>query len=355
MTSIQTSSIQGSHNEKFPTKDTPVTFRETPYTPAVNLTTPYPSNITFPLSLSPDQPGTSISDLVSAIQTATSKGIVRDLLTKHGAIYFQNLDLKSPDEFSQFASAFGWTPHEDIGNPVRRTVHAFNVATANEGPNTQPVYPHNEFGLSPHYPAYLFFWCQSAPETGGETPINNSITLCHALKERHPEFIEEIEKKGVRYQLFYPNTPRESTVSPGTSVLQSYGKGILPTDSVDEARAKAEREIKSLPTATWQWENVSETNPLGDLRVFQRLPAMRKHEQTGYVAFFNNIVSRFLNAKEAGSLEPPYLNQKGALQPPAFYADGSRIPNEYLESAVEIIGIMLFNTLGSRGLGPESC
>lgn len=30
---------------------------------------------------------------------------------------------------------------------------------------------------------------------GGETPINNSIILYRRLKERHPEFIEEIEKK----------------------------------------------------------------------------------------------------------------------------------------------------------------
>lgn len=42
------------------------------------------------------------------------------------------------------------------------------------------------------------------------------------------------------------------------------------------------------------------------------------HEQTGEKAFFNNVVSRFLNAIDAGSLEAPYLNKKGQLQPPAF-------------------------------------
>ena len=30
---------------------------------------------------------------------------------------------------------------------------------------------------------------------GGETPINNSIVLYEKLKEKHPEFIEEVEKK----------------------------------------------------------------------------------------------------------------------------------------------------------------
>ncbi len=132
----------------------------------------------------------------------------------------------------------------------------------------------------------------SGGKTGGETPINNSIVLYKALQNAYPEFIEEVEKKvgvaselrlrlrklifhtkqGVQCQLFYPNTPRDDTTSAGTSVLQSYGKNVLDTDSVEEARAKVETEIQRLPTATWQWENQSEENQLGDLRVFQKLP-----------------------------------------------------------------------------------
>ena len=120
----------------------------------------------FPLSLTPSQAGSSLDDIVTEIQDLRASGRILELLDRHGAIYFQDLRLKNPHEFSKFAHAFGFVPHEDIGNPVRRTVLAPNVATANEGPNTMPVYPHNEFGLSPHYPAYVFFYCVSPPETG---------------------------------------------------------------------------------------------------------------------------------------------------------------------------------------------
>jgi hypothetical protein len=144
----------------------PHTFKPTKYGLSVNLPAPYPENITFPLVLSPSSPHTSINDTISTIKTLSHTGTIRSLLTQHGAIYFSGLGLSTAEEFSQFASAFGWKPHEDIGNPVRRAVNAFNVATANEGPNTDPVYPHNEFGLSPHYPAYVLFYCFSAPETG---------------------------------------------------------------------------------------------------------------------------------------------------------------------------------------------
>ncbi|KAH6680003.1 hypothetical protein F5X68DRAFT_156502, partial [Plectosphaerella plurivora] len=298
---------------------------------------PYPADTVFPLSLAPPSPKTPLPDLVAAVRQASRDGTIRSYLDRHGGIYFQDLGLETADDFSRFAHAFGWAPHEDIGNPVRRTVHAANVATANEGPNTQPVYPHNEFGLSPHFPAYVLFYCASPPETGGETPINNSIILYQRLKERHPDFIQAVEEKGVRYQLFYPNTPRDQVSSAGTSVLQAYGSKVLETDDTETSRRKIEAEVQRLPTATWAWEGQDEANPLGNLRVWQKLPAVRIHEQTGLPAFFNNVVSRFLNAIAADTLLPPHINRDGAYQPPAFYGDGSLIPREYLDSAVEII------------------
>lgn len=147
------------------------------------------------------------------------------------------------------------------------------------------------------------------------------------------------------YQLFYPNTPRDDISSAGTSVLQSYGIHVRDNDTVEQARNKIESEIRRLPTATWTWENQSEANELGDLRVWQRLPGMymymynsgryfllafcltlygitlsatRIHKQTGAVAFFNNVISRYLNAKDAGTLDAPHINKDGRYQPPAF-------------------------------------
>ncbi|KAL9078947.1 MAG: hypothetical protein Q9157_002131 [Trypethelium eluteriae] len=263
-----------------------VGFKRTLYEWSMHLPAPYELGTEFPLALSPTLLPTRLSELVAAVKKLSASGVVRVLLTKHGAIYFRDVGVQTAADFSQFAAAFGWPAHEDIGNPVRRTVLAPNVATANEGPNTQPIYPHNEFGLSPHYPQYVLFYCAGAPEQGGETPINSSIVLYERLKETVPEFLNALEakpgtqyhnadtKQGVKYQLFYPKKPRDNVSSPGTSVLQSYGKKILDSDGVEDRRAKIEKEIKRLPTATWQWENQSESNQLGDLRVWQRLPGM---------------------------------------------------------------------------------
>ncbi|KAK1826184.1 taurine catabolism dioxygenase [Podospora conica] len=312
-------------------------LRPAPYAPSVPLPAPYPRDTSIPLSLRPTDASASAADITAEIRALSASGRIRDLLDRHGAIYFQGLGLRDADEFSRFAHAFGWTPHEDIGNPVRRTVLAPNVATANEGPNTMPVYPHNEFGLSPHYPAYVLFYCVKAAEEGGETPINHSVTLYEHLKGKHPEFVEELEKKSIKYQLFHVNGPRDQTGSPGTTVLQAYGQHVLDDDDTETARRKIEAEISRLPGTTWEWENQSDENRLGDLRVFRVLPAIRNHPRTGQPAFFNNAVSRFLNALSSDTLLPPHLNSEGEYQPPVFYGDGSLIPREYLDSAVEYI------------------
>lgn len=86
------------------------------------------------------------------------------------------------------------------------------------------------------------------------------------------------------------------------------------------------------------------------------MTAARDHPRTGQTAFFNNVVSRFLNALDKNTLNPPHINDQGRLQPPAFvslrpcflvyeatltsspkYGDDGIIPQEYLESAVKFI------------------
>jgi len=128
-------------------------------------------------------------------------------------------------------------------------------------------------------------------QIAGETPINHSVTLYVHLKEKHPEFVEELEKKvgafcakcprlgsgadknqNIKYQLFHTNGPRDQTGSPGTTVLQAYGQHVLDDDDTETARRKIEAEISRLPGTTWKWENQSEVNQLGDLRVFRVLP-----------------------------------------------------------------------------------
>lgn len=159
------------HKELFITCDHPTAMASLLANPFAYIAAPSSNEsakpeTTFPLVLELSKDGIFDTEVTDTIRALSADGTIRQLLTAHGAIYFNKLGLRSPDDFSDFAHSFGWRPHEDIGNPVRRTVLAKNVATANEGPNTQPVFPHNEFGLSPHYPAYVLFYCMAAADSG---------------------------------------------------------------------------------------------------------------------------------------------------------------------------------------------
>lgn len=113
------------------------------------------------------------------------------------------------------------------------------------------------------------------------------------------------------YTLIYPFKPYgESTETHKATVLEAYGKAVLPEDDTETLRSKVEMEIKRLPTAKWRWLDN------GDLEVLQFLPAVRLHESSGHLAFFNNILGRYLTCKDIGTLQPPHLDNNGIYQPP---------------------------------------
>lgn len=115
-------------------------FNAVPYEGTTELPPPYPKGVGFPFSLAPSNSTTSAAELSDSIKNLTKSGRAQEILNAFGAIYFQNLKLETAEQFSDFAHAFGWKPHEDIGTTVRRIVHAKNVSIANEGPPTHPIY-----------------------------------------------------------------------------------------------------------------------------------------------------------------------------------------------------------------------
>lgn len=56
------------------------------------------------------------------------------LVKRHGgALIIRGLPIKTPEDYSKVAHAFGFVAHEEVGRPPIRTVLAKNVKTANEG------------------------------------------------------------------------------------------------------------------------------------------------------------------------------------------------------------------------------
>lgn len=115
---------------------------------------PHAPNTVIPLALqlSPEQvqDSTTLSDVISKIKTLASRGDLDAALAQHGTLLFRGLPIQSADDFSAFAHAFGYKPHEIIGIVVDRPLLAKNVAPANESVLTNRIGSHNESPQVPH-------------------------------------------------------------------------------------------------------------------------------------------------------------------------------------------------------------
>lgn len=247
---------------------------------------------------------------------------LRKLLTASGGvIQFRNTPLRTANDFSAFmhtlAKGTGWQPHVDRGLMVLRRPHADNVATANEGPPTQEIGSHNEYGLSSHYPSYIAFFCLSAPEKGGQTPIASSLRLHNRFEMELNDYLKTITKQGIAFAIHHPRGNVENHIG-GNSVFNenAFGpkdKNVQIQDlSESEKRLIVEENVKALAREGGWDENASKEDqsvpvwkrkgysghwmPDGSFLVVQRTPGVRIHPIFKVPSYFTNVHTRFVYA-----------------------------------------------------------
>jgi hypothetical protein len=95
----------------------------------------YSEDNTFPLALQAKSDWKpTLEEAISSLKQASQSGLIFEQVKKHGgAVLLRGLPIKTPDDYSRIAHAFGFEAHEEVGRPPIRTVLAPNVKTANEG------------------------------------------------------------------------------------------------------------------------------------------------------------------------------------------------------------------------------
>ncbi|KAF2011341.1 Clavaminate synthase-like protein [Aaosphaeria arxii CBS 175.79] len=309
---------------------TPLIFE--PFTlPSTNqriLGPPHPPNTVTPLALKPSTPTSTpptLPTVLSTIRTLQKSHTLTQKLSQHGALLFRDLPITNATTFSQFAHAFGFSPHEIIGIVVDRPLLAPNVAPANEAPKDVLIYNHNESPQVPHAPGYIFFYAHRAPEVGGETPISSSLELFQRAREELPEFVEALASKGIRSRVTYKV---DRQYEGGSTLAQAFGKEIVEGDDEVTRRAKIERQIARYGRGehtTWEWEDGGDT-----LVVTHHLPAIRTQLGTGLPTLFTGLAA-YYHRSVAGAEGEKRRNVTQQL-----YGDGTPIPEEYIKKLAEI-------------------
>ncbi|KAG0157229.1 hypothetical protein PDIDSM_4414 [Penicillium digitatum] len=228
---------------------------------------PHPKNTVIPLALRPVKADykATLDTVLETIKNLQAKdGILTKKLARHGTLLFRDLPIQNADDFSKFAHAFGYNPHEIIGIVVDRPLLASNVAPANEAPKEVPIYSHNESPQVPHAPEYIFFYGHRAPLRGGESPISSSLELFNRAQQEIPEFIAE-----------------------------AFGKEIQEGDDEETKRRKIEAQIARYGRGehtTWEWTD-------DGLVLSHRLPVVRTQPGTNLPTLFTGLAAYWKRAQ----------------------------------------------------------
>ncbi|KAI1613044.1 hypothetical protein EDD36DRAFT_452419 [Exophiala viscosa] len=292
------------------------------------LGAPHPAGAVIPLALRPSVYDNEEVTLDRAIETIKSlqaqDGILTKKLAQHGTLLFRGLPIHNADDFSRFAHVFGYKPHEIIGIVVDRPLLAPNVAPANEAPKEVLIYNHNESPQVPHAPEYIFFYCNKAPASGGETPISSSLELFNRAQQEIPEFIAELGTKGILSKVTYKV---DKQYEGGSTLRQAFGKDIKDDDDEATRRSKIEAQIARYgrgkhTTSDWTDDNT--------LVLTHRLPAIRTQPSTNLPTLFTGLAAYY---KTTQHNKTATARNKVTSQ---YFGDGTPIPEKYLAKLADI-------------------
>ena len=203
---------------------------------------------------------------------------IREQLLRYGAMLVRGLPVHSPDDFEQLIDRSGFPRMPYIGGAaVRSAVTAGRVLTSNESPSSEPIPFHHEMAQVPNPPAYIFFYCDLPPESGGETAVLHSNRVYQLFQAADADFAKKVEELGVRYIRIMP--PEDDA----SSAIGRSWKSTFQAQSPEQAEAK----MIELGT-TWEWlEN-------GNLRTeTATVPAIRTDSRSQLKTFFNSMVAAY--------------------------------------------------------------
>lgn len=232
----------------------------------------------FPLLVTP--PNDSVKNDVAAfnVWVSENRDELKALMIKHGAVLFRGFPVATAQCFEVMLDKAEFENMPYVGGAApRKQVTSSRIVTANESPATEIIPFHHEMAQVPKPPGYIFFYCETASETGGATSILHSGEIYRALLDISPEFAEKIEKQGVRYVRIMPEMTDDA------SPIGRSWKETFQCDSREEAEI-----VMADAGMSWQWLDS------GGVRTeTATLQAIRFDEETQQKVFFNAIVAVF--------------------------------------------------------------
>ena len=245
----------------------------------------------------------------------------RDMIEAHilkdGGILFRGFGMHTAAEFEQLSVALSQSLLEYTYHSTPRSKEHGNIYTSTEYPADQSIPLHNENAYTSTWPMKIWFFCVTAAQQGGETPLADSRKV---FKRLDPKIRERFMQKKVKY-------------------VRNYAEGVdLPWQTVFQTTDKAEVERYCRSAGIeFEWKSSSH------LRTSQVCQAVAQHPRTSEMVWFNqahlfHISSLPEEAREY--LVSAYREEDFPRN--ACYGDGSPIEDSVLD---EIRGVYQQETI----------
>jgi alpha-ketoglutarate-dependent taurine dioxygenase len=213
----------------------------------------------LPLVIAPDSAEADIQMIVG-----DNRDELQALILDHGALLFRGFRVKTVPEFAAFASGFADRKLLDyVGGASPRVILGDGVYASTEYPPEISIPAHNELSYTCRWPEFLFFYCVTPPQIGGETPLGDSRRILQTID---PEIVERFSSRQIRYDRFLEN------------------------DATSEYswQAAFETEDRKLVDDYCKQRGIeTEWNDDGSLRLTEIRPATAIHPKTGDEVWFN--------------------------------------------------------------------
>lgn len=194
----------------------------------------------------------------------TEKEFFRENLLLYGALLFRGFSVEKASDFEQFVRSFSERDLLDYAGGVSpRSELGGGVYTSTEYPAHLMLALHNELSYSDAYPETLYFCCQTAPETGGETPIGDSRRI---LKKIDADIVRQFKSKNIRYD---------------RNLFGDSGSGYSWQDAFETTDKTTVENYCRASGIEFFWKKN------GGLRLSQIRPATAFHPETGEEVWFN--------------------------------------------------------------------
>jgi non-ribosomal peptide synthase protein (TIGR01720 family)/FkbM family methyltransferase len=253
----------------------------------------------LPLVLRP-----AVADLDGRAWAANNRAFIDAELLKHGAILFRDFGLRTVADFERFAesilpnlfSDYGDLPREEAGRRVYKSTPY---------PADKTILFHNESSHLRRWPLKQWFFCVTAADGGGETPIVDCRRIYRALP---PALVKRFAEKRLMYVRNFTD---------GLDV--SWQEFFKTADKGEVERLCRQAEIDF----TWK------PNGLSTRQICQ---AVAVHPRTGEPVFFNQLQLHHVSCIDAETRAAmSKLFAEADYPRNVYYGDGTPIEDSVVE------------------------